>query len=119
MLILASLRIAVRPQSRTAQLLGQAGRANGSPVPSPVARTEAWRVGRAVERIAPTLLWHPLCLTQAVAVAWMLRRRGIECQAHLGVTEAKPRIAHAWVTVGGEIVQGAPIDHVTELAVFV
>jgi hypothetical protein len=68
--------------------------------------------------MAAVLPWHPVCLPRAVAATSMLRRRRIECRAHLGVRGDKPPEAHAWVTVGGVIVQGAPIDGVTELASF-
>jgi Transglutaminase-like superfamily len=114
----ASLRVRLRPQSETTALLGNPGPPSSPYVPSAGASIEALRIGRAVERVAAVLPWHPVCLPRAVAVTSMLRRRRIECRAHLGVTGAKPPEAHAWVTVGGVVVQGAPLDGVTELATF-
>lgn len=119
MLVVAGIRLALCPQSRTARLLGEAHPVHASHSLESGACDEARRVGRAVERVAAVLAWRPVCLPQAVAVAWMLRRRGIDCVTHLGITNAKPSSAHAWVTVGDAVVQGAPIDHVTELAMFV
>lgn len=117
-LTLASLRLRRRPQSETTALLGDAAPAAAPPAPPTGASREAIRIGRAVERVAAVLPWHPVCLPRAVAATSMLRRRGIECRAHLGVKGDRPPEAHAWVTVGGVIVQGAPLDGVTELASF-
>jgi hypothetical protein len=121
MLTAAGLRLRWHPQQKTASLLGQA-QPSVAPAPAPAsasAYAEALPIGRAVERVAAVLPWHPVCLPRAVAVAWMLRRRGIDCRAHLGVTATAAKEAHAWVTVGGVVVQGAPIDDITELASFV
>jgi len=117
-LTLASLRLRLRPQSDTSGLLGSALPPSSPSAPPGEPSSEAIRIGRAVERMAAVLPWHPVCLPRAVAVASMLRRRRIECRAHLGVRGDKPPEAHAWVTVGDVIVQGAPIDGVTELASF-
>jgi hypothetical protein len=118
-LTLASLRVACYPRSRTAHLLGRARPVDAANLPAGSACAEALLVGRAVEQIAPLLPWHPVCLPRAAAVASMLRRRGIDCEAHVGVIESEPRGAHAWVTVGGVVVQGGPVDHVREVASFV
>jgi hypothetical protein len=117
-LTVASVRLHWRPQSETSALLGDARPAAPPLAPTAGASLEAIRVGRAVERVAAVLPWHPVCLPRAVAVTSMLRRRRIECRAHLGVRGDKPPEAHAWVTVGGVVVQGAPLDGVTELASF-
>ena len=117
-LAVASLRLLWHPRSKTSALLGEARPSVAlGPVRSDVS-DETMRIGRAVERVAAVLPWHPVCLPRAVAVASMLRRRGVECRAHLGVTSTAPPEAHAWVTVGGVVVQGGPVDHVTELASF-
>jgi hypothetical protein len=113
----ASVRLLLNPNTRTASLLGDvkpAAQDAAAGAPS----EEILRIGRAVERVAAVLPWHPVCLPRAVAVASMLRRRGVDCRAHLGVTSTDPPEAHAWVTVGEVVVQGGPVDHVTELASF-
>jgi hypothetical protein len=118
MLIAASLRLLWHPPTRTSSLLGTVRPSAGlGPGPADVS-PDIMRIGRAVERVATVLPWHPVCLPRAMAVASMLRRRGVECRAHLGLTSTAPPEAHAWVTVGDVVVQGGPVDHVTELASF-
>ena len=117
-LTIASVRLRWRPQSKTSALLGSARPVSRPSAPAAGASSEAIQIGRAVERVAGVLPWHPVCLPRAVAAASMLRRRRIDCCAHLGVRGDKPAEAHAWVTVGGVVVQGAPLDGVTELASF-
>jgi hypothetical protein len=113
----ASVRLLLNPNTRTASLLGEVKPAAHDPAAGAPSE-EILRIGRAVERVAAVLPWHPVCLPRAVAVASMLRRRGVDCRAHLGVTSTDPPEAHAWVTVGEVVVQGGPVDHVTELASF-
>jgi hypothetical protein len=113
----ASLAVRVLGSAHTTRLLG---------VPAPTDQVEpraapgpgVRRVGRAVERVSRVLPWRPLCLPQAIATRAMLRRRRVACTGHLGVIESDPRTAHAWVTVAGTVVQGGPVGHVKELAVF-
>jgi hypothetical protein len=116
MLTAASIAKLVLSDPRLTRLLGEPGpaepRAAGPPGP------EAARVGRAVARVARHLPWRPTCFPQALAARAMLRRRGIECVSHLGVVDTAPVSAHAWTTVNGSVVQGAPIRHVTEVARF-
>ena len=117
LLVGAGLAIRLLGPARTTKLLGRPAppEASGERVPpTPGAR----RIGRAVERVARVLPWHPVCLPQALATRAMLRRRGIACESHLGMIESDPISAHAWVTVGGMVVQGGPVSHVTELAHF-
>ena len=114
-LTVASLALHAVPRGRASRLLGRPRRADSAGVagdPGPRARG----VGRAVERVAAALPWRPSCLPQAVATRAMLRRRGIACEAHLGVVSTAPLEAHAWVTVAGHVVTGGPL-RATELAV--
>ena len=110
----ASLAVRRLDQRRIVRLLGV-----------PVARTErtvapadprARVVARAVARVARLLPWHPACLPQAIATRWLLHRRGIACDAHLGIVSTTPFAAHAWVSVGDVVVQGGPVAHVSEIA---
>ena len=53
------------------------------------------------------------CLPRALALHWMLVRRGIPAQVQIGVTKTAQGIqAHAWLEVDGQQV-GEP-EHVTE-----
>ncbi len=118
-LTVASVRVLLKPDAQTAALLGDARPQDPDEPSAPPPADDVMRIGRAVDRVAAVLPWHPVCLPRAVAVASMLRRRGIECRAHLGVTSTEPPEAHAWVTVDGIVVQGGPVNNVTELASFV
>jgi hypothetical protein len=113
-LAVASVAIRVLDQPRIVRLLGKPVSPEALITGPPGA--DARLVGRAVERVAAHLPWHPQCLPQAVATRWMLRRRGIGCEAHLGVTGTDPLEAHAWITVHGAVVQGGPVRHATEVA---
>ncbi len=116
-LVVADLAVRVLPAPRTTKLLGSPG---PPVVPAADSRNaEGRRVGRAVERVARALPWHPVCLPQAIATRWLLRRRGIPCVSHLGVVDTRPFSAHAWVTVDGSTVVGGGVSTAGEVARFV
>ena len=90
-------RIATAPQERL-------------PVPALVRRV-SWVVGR----VADAVPFAAVCLPQAMAAQWMLRRRGVASQLTMGVRPeavspkrgSAPRLAyHAWLQVGGQCVIG-------------
>ncbi|MEN6508140.1 MAG: lasso peptide biosynthesis B2 protein [Smithella sp.] len=68
-------------------------------------------IGWAVRSVANYTLWESVCLPQAVAAKWMIKRRGIPGTLYLGVMkdEAKPEklAAHAWLRCGQFILTGA------------
>jgi hypothetical protein len=87
---------AVLPFVRTARLL----RAASAPVrPSPnVARPEAWiaaadRAGRYIPGAT--------CLAKSVALAWLLRRRGVDVVVKIGARTETKFFAHAWIERNG------------------
>lgn len=59
-----------------------------------------------VSSVARALPWHPTCLRQALAAQRVLAHRGITSTLHLGVTGTTGAGAHAWVSVGEEVVVG-------------
>jgi hypothetical protein len=67
-------------------------------------------VGQAVRSAANNTPWESVCLPQAVAGQWMLKRRRIPATLYLGVAkdEAKPErlAAHAWLRCGDVILTG-------------
>ncbi|MDH4132846.1 MAG: lasso peptide biosynthesis B2 protein [Gemmatimonadota bacterium] len=82
---------------------------------SPAERDEATSpqvagVRWAIEAAARHLPWRPVCLPQAVAAQWMLRRRGIPSTLYLGADPARAYDAHAWVRAGTTIVTGGPLE---------
>ena len=87
---------------------------------SPDSLTEAERplirrVGWAVQAIARYLPLGFVCLPQAMAAKWMLRRRRMPSTLYLGLRrEEKANLtAHAWLRVGAKIITGrtAIMDH--------
>lgn len=69
------------------------------------------RLARAVVRGAARLPGESRCLAQAMALQWMLRRRGLGGVIHLGVLPGDKRGGlddlHAWVTHANEVLVGA------------
>ena len=115
MLTLASLAVRWLPRRRLVRLLGLAEAPGDGHRPG--APAKARKIGHVVERVAARLPWKPVCLPQALATLLMLRWRGIACQAHLGIVSTRPFDAHAWVSVGGTVVQGGSTNHATEVAI--
>lgn len=68
-------------------------------------------IGWAVRSAANYTPWESVCLPQAVAAKWMIKRRGIPGTLYLGVmkdeTKAEKLAAHAWVRCGQVILTGA------------
>ncbi len=80
---------------------------------------EVARVVRAVSRHVP---FRAVCLPQAMAAQWMLRRRSIPSQLVVGVRRAATASGfeyHAWLSAAGECLIGAgAIDTYTTLPPF-
>jgi hypothetical protein len=68
----------------------------------------ARQLARRIERLA-RLVPGASCLTQALALQYLLARGGHACKIHVGVRgdAAGAFAAHAWVTCNGRIVLGA------------
>ena len=68
-------------------------------------------VGGAVRSAANYTPWGSVCLPQAVAAKWMLKRRNIPGTVYLGVMKDKTKpeklAAHAWLRCGHIIITGA------------
>lgn len=68
-------------------------------------------IGQAVRSAANYTPWQSVCLPQAVAGQWMLKRRGIAATLYLGVTKAENRpeqlAAHSWLRCGTIILTGS------------
>ncbi|TXC73284.1 lasso peptide biosynthesis B2 protein [Sphingorhabdus soli] len=66
-------------------------------------------VGRHVRRTASRMPFEAVCLPQAMAARWMLRRRNIATQIHFGARpgqDAQPFDLHAWLMLGGVCLTG-------------
>jgi hypothetical protein len=86
----------------------------GVALPPDTSDMSARSIGAMAAAVARYLPVRALCLQQALAVRWMLRRRGYRPVLCLGVgrtadaraAAAAGRAAHAWVSVGPEVVCG-------------
>jgi hypothetical protein len=114
LLSLARLTILVVPFKWLAFTLGRPAN------PSPIAASDsdlacAVRVGQAVCSAARYTPWQSVCLPQAVAAQWMLKRRCIPATLYLGVAKDQERpqtlAAHAWLRCGDVIITGAENHH--------
>ncbi len=80
-------------------------------LPLPTDLHMARLIGGAVRSASNYTPWDSVCLPQAVAAKWMLKRRHIPGTVYLGVMkdETKPEklAAHAWVRTGPAILTGA------------
>lgn len=78
---------------------------------SPAARPAGPELEQAVcdaVLLATCLYWKPvLCLQRSVGAVRLLRRYGIAAKLVIGYRPA-PFLSHAWVEVGGRIVNGSP-----------
>lgn len=65
---------------------------------------------RAVRRARRYGPFFGTCLTQSLALIWMLRRAGHEGRLRIGVkTDGGRLLAHAWVELNGETIDPAAI----------
>ena len=115
LLALARLLVARVPLARWRASLGEA-------VPPDTAdgglrldaNLAARRLARAVERASARLPGQSQCLPRAMALQWLLRRRGLGGSLLIGVLAGSSRGSiddlHAWVVRRGEILIGASDD---------
>ena len=83
--------------------------ANGARLPRAPERRLPRKAARVVRRVARHVPFPAVCLPQAMALQWMLRRRGVESRLVLGARRGARRQGldfHAWLIVGGECVIG-------------
>lgn len=82
----------------------------------------AKEIGWAVTRAARYVPFSAVCLPQAMAARFMLKRRGVGSVMHFGAAkgETKPIDAHAWLDAAGVEVTGYPVAlQFSEIACFV
>lgn len=109
-LLRASAQLAVVRRRAISPMLGDAGPAlePGELAPASIADLRSGaEVGWLVARIADVLPWHPGCLRQVLACRRTLAARGVGTVIHLGVADASTLGAHAWVSVGNVVINGA------------
>lgn len=57
---------------------------------------------RLAQSVARHLPFQSNCLDRSVALWWMLRRRGVAAELHIGGRKGANFEAHAWVEAGGK-----------------
>lgn len=69
----------------------------------------ALKSAHTLQVVSKYCFWQCRCLTQALALKLILRRRRINCTVYLGVSRLKPGgiEAHAWLRCGRQILVGA------------
>ena len=79
--------------------------------------TFAWDRQRLVSMSARLHLFSMTCLPRALALRWMLGRRGIPTQLCIGINKSSTRmLAHAWVELDGQAI-GEPEDIAERFAI--
>ena len=116
-LAIASLVVAVMPFRRVMALVRPP---LPQRAPAPVEEQAVRSIRHAVQAWARKVPWRALCLEQALASHWMLRRRGIVATIHYGVARSSEGLrAHAWVrTLHFDVVGCENAGDFTELAQF-
>ena len=115
LLVVARLLVAKVGLARWRSSLGRPSRPEaGDPSLRLPANLVPRRLARAVERAARRLPGENLCLAQAMALQWMLRRRRLGGMLVIGVRPALSRGGlddlHAWVVRQGEVLIGATAE---------
>jgi hypothetical protein len=105
----ARLALIILPFKWLAVTLGRHMEEPGKEMNPSVVRC-ARMIGQAVCAAANYTPWKSVCLPQAVAAKWMLKRRRIAATLYLGVSKdgSKPQelAAHAWLRCGTLILTG-------------
>jgi hypothetical protein len=106
----ARLGVLILPFRWLAKSWGHHMKQADAPLP-PAKMKLARMIGGAVRSTANYTPWESVCLPQAVAAKWMLKRRHIPVTLFLGVmkdeTKQEKLAAHAWVRCGQIILTGA------------
>jgi hypothetical protein len=106
---IARLAVLVLPFRWLAVSLGKPMKETGTEA-NPSDLLCARMVGQAVCSAARYTPWESVCLPQAVAGQWMLKRRNIAATLYLGVAKDETKSdslgAHAWLRYGNAILTG-------------
>jgi hypothetical protein len=101
MLLLPAIGAAVRliVFKPTSDLLAHLAGPKAPPLADPAAESEqAQRLARLVSIAANHGPYRATCLRQSLVLWWLLRRRAIPAELHIGVRKARGELeAHAWV----------------------
>lgn len=106
-LLAARLALLVRPFRRVAPLMGQTSQESPETLGAS-ALDQARDIGWALTRLPQALGIEDICLVQALAGKFMLKRRGIPSTIYLGLAKEEDGglKAHAWLRAGERILTG-------------
>lgn len=113
LLLLARVLVAHVSMRRWRRHLDVAPAAAGPPAElSEEALGTARRLSRIVRKVARRAPFRAVCLPQAMAAQWMLRRRGVPSRLVFGARRGAEAATefHAWLRAGGETVLGGEED---------
>ncbi len=106
----ARLGVLILPFRVLAKSLGTHMQEQQTPL-KPDELQRARTIGATVRATANHTPWESVCLPQAIAAKWMLKRRRIASTLYLGVmkdeTKTEKLSAHAWIRTGSVILTGA------------
>lgn len=107
-MLLWSRLITLIPFSRIAAQLGTHNR-ESTFSDAPENKELLEQINHAVRVVSRHVFWRSLCLQQAIAALYMLRRRRISCTLYLAVAKEKNQkmVAHALLRSGSYYVTGA------------
>jgi hypothetical protein len=111
---MARMGVLILPFRWLAKTLGQHMREDKTSVPADDLKL-ARMIGATVRSAANYTPWGSVCLPQAVAAKWMLKRRRIPATLYLGLMKDKTitekLAAHAWIRCDHIILTGANGHH--------
>jgi len=86
-----------------AMLKGE-GQKGGVPAEGPAGLEAAERLNYLLQAAAANGLLHPTCLERSLVLVWLLRRKGLQGDLHIGVRPSESGVeAHAWVEYAGTV----------------
>jgi hypothetical protein len=81
-------------------------------LPAGVQRETALRAVRAVRSVELHGPANPNCLERSMTLWWMLRRKGVDGELHIGARKEGGRFeAHAWIELGGQVLNDGAQVH--------
>jgi hypothetical protein len=98
---------------RLQAMLKGGGPEGGVPAEAAAGLEEAERLNYLLQAAAANGLLHPTCLERSLVLVWLLRKKGLQGDLHIGVRPGEGGVeAHAWVEYAGTVLNDS--DRVRE-----
>jgi hypothetical protein len=98
-LVAVDVILRLRGYATARSIVGRCAASNASPIDRQLCQATV----AAVDRAATCYPRRLMCLERSLAIAWLLRRRGVNAQLVIGCRHT-PFYAHAWVEHAGEVI---------------